>query len=106
MLRLVERLFGEGYLHDPRAPGAPLPVAYELEVYRDWVVHGATMEPGEWVVEGHMLAAPAALDALAGRGDRFLLAMDDGRHLEVFILDGQGRLVNVEGTTFMDAPDR
>lgn len=104
MLRLVERLFGEGHLHDPRAPDAPLAVAYELDVYRDWQVHGATMTAGEWVVEGHMLAAPEALDALAGRGDTFRLAMDDGRQLEVFVLDGQGRLVNVEGTTFTNAP--
>jgi hypothetical protein len=106
MLRLVERLCGEGHLHDTRAPDVPLAVAYELDVYRDWHVDGATMSAGEWVVEGHMLAAPEALAALAGRGDTFRLSMDDGRQLDVFVLDGQGRLVNVEGTTFIDAPAR
>jgi hypothetical protein len=32
--------------------------------------------------------------------------MDDGRTLAVFVLDGQGRIVNVEGTTFTAASDR
>lgn len=101
MLRLVERLFGEGRLHDPQAPRAPIGAAYELEVYRDWQVEGATMTPGEWVIEGHLLAPPEALAALAGRGGTFTLHMDDGRYLEVFVTDGVGRVVNVEGTTFM-----
>lgn len=101
MLRLVERLFGEGRLHDRRTPDRPLTVAYELDVYRDWLVEGSEMTPGEWVIEGHLLAAPEALAALAGRGDPFDLHLDDGRRLEVFTLDGSGRIVNVEGTTFM-----
>ena len=103
MLRLVERLFGEGHLHDRKTPEVPLPVAYELDVYRDWSVEGGVMVPGEWVIEGHLLAAPEALAALAGRGDPFELRMDDGRRLEVFTLDGTGRIVNVEGTTFSAA---
>lgn len=105
MLRLVERVFGEGQLHDAQA-AAPLAVAYELDVYRDWQVHDATMVPGEWVIEGLLMAAAEALAVLAGRGDTFRLAMDDGRHLDVFVLDGHGRIVNVEGTTFNDAPGR
>lgn len=100
MLRLVERLFGEGRLHDRKMPQTPLAVACELEVYRDWQVSGAEMTPGEWVIEGNLLAPPDALAALAGRGDPFDLHLDDGRHLEVFVLDGIGRIVNVEGTTF------
>lgn len=100
MLRLVERLFGEGRLHDRKTPERPLTVAYELDVYRDWHVSGAEMTPGEWVIEGNLLAAPEALGALAGRGDPFDLHLDDGRRLEVFALDGSGRIVNVEGTTF------
>ena len=101
MLRLVERLIGEGYLDDPGAPAAPLSAAYELDVYRDWTVEAGTMVAGEWVIEGHLLAPPEQLAALAGRGGTFTLRMDDGRRLEVFVLDGQGRLVNVEGTTFI-----
>ena len=106
MLRLVERLFGEGHLHDTKTPIASLPVAYELDVYRDWQVTDGEFTAGEWVIEGHLLASPDALTALAGRGDPFLLRMDDGRQLEVFALDGAGRIVNVEGTTFSEAADR
>ena len=106
MMRLVERLFGEGQLRDPRSDGMPLAVAYEMDVYRDWLVTGETMTPGEWVIEGHVLGAPDALAALAGLGTEFELSMDDGRTLVVFVLDGQGRIVNVEGTTFTAAPDR
>lgn len=83
-----------------------MPTAYELEVYRDWVVDGATLAPGEWVIEGHLLAVPEALAALAGRGGTFTLHMDDGRRLEVFVLDGEGRIVNLEGTTFTAPPAR
>lgn len=104
MLRLVERLFGEGQLHDTATPGPPLVVAYELDVYRDWEIHGGEFREGEWVIEGLLLSAPDALAALAGRGDPFVLHMDDGRRLEVFALDGEGRIVNVEGTTFSAAP--
>jgi hypothetical protein len=101
MLRLVERIFGEGRLLDPRVPDAPLTTAYELEVYRDWLVEGVDMTPGEWVIEGHLLADPQALAGLAGLGGTFMLAMDDGRRLEVFVTDDAGRVVNVEGTTFI-----
>ena len=96
----MERLFGEGRLHDRKTPAPALAVAYELEVYRDWQIDGTEMTPGEWVIEGHLLAAPEALAGLAGRGDPFDLRLDDGRRLEVFVLDGDGRIVNVEGTTF------
>jgi hypothetical protein len=106
MLRLVERLVGEGHLDDSQAPAAPLATAYELEVYRDWEIVSGSMIPGQWVIEGHLLAPPDALAALAGRGGTFTLRMDDGRCLEVFVLDGEGRLVNVEGTTFIDPPAR
>ena len=106
MLRLVERLFGEGHLQDPQAPETPLAAAYELEVYRDWQVHDGALTPGEWIVEGHLLAAPERLAALAGRGGTFTLHMDDARRLEVFVLDDQGKIVNVEGTTFVADPPR
>ncbi len=106
MLRLVERLFGEGRLEHRLARSAPLDAAYELEVYRDWQVHGSTMTAGEWVIEGHLLAAPEPLAALAGASGTFTLHMDDGRSLEVFVTDGVGRVVNVEGTTFLPRPPR
>ncbi len=102
----MERLFGEGHLHDTKTPDAPLPVAYELDVYRDWDVAGLELTPGAWVIEGHLLATPEALAPLAGRSDPFLLRMHDGRQLEVFAVDGEGRIVNVEGTGFSDAPPR
>ena len=106
MLRLVERLFGEGHLHDSRAGAAPLAVACELEVYRDWQVTGSEFSPGPWVIEGHLMAPAEALARLAGRGDPFRLRMLDGRQLDVFVIDGDGRIVNVEGSGFTDAPDR
>lgn len=104
MLRLVERLFGEGHLHHPQGPDAPLAVAYELDVYRDWTAHDGALTAGEWVIEGHLLAAADVLAGLAGRSGSFALAMDDGRRLAVFVLDGEGRVVNVEGTTFSGPP--
>jgi hypothetical protein len=106
MLRLVERRFGEGHLQDANPSAPPIHVGFELEVYRDWQVQGTDLTPGEWVIEGRLLASPESLDALAGRSDPFVLHMDDGRDLQVFVLDGAGRVVNVEGTTFSDAAPR
>lgn len=100
MLRLSDRTFGEGRLEGP-ALSAALPVGYELEVYRDWTSRDGTLSPGEWVIEGHLLAAAQALEPLAGHGTPFQLHLDDGRRLEVFVLDPHGRIVNVEGTTFI-----
>ncbi|HTU99504.1 MAG TPA: hypothetical protein VMF13_03135 [Luteitalea sp.] len=97
MLRLADRVFGEGQLHG-LASEAPLPVGYELELYRDWSSQDGQLVPGEWVIEGHLLAAPTVLEPLAGRGTPFVLHLDDGRRLELFVLDPHGRIVNVEGT--------
>ena len=99
MLRLSERVFGEGHLHG--TADVPLAVGYELDVYRDWVSEGTTLVPGEWVIEGHLLADPSRLVPLAGHGSPRVLHLDDGRRLEVFVLDPHGRIVNVEGTTFI-----
>ncbi len=100
MLRLSDRTFGEGRL-EGEALAAPLAVGYELEIYRDWESRDGTLVPGEWVIEGHLLAAPDALDRLVGHGSPFLLHLDDGRRLEVFVLDPHGGVINVEGTTFI-----
>lgn len=102
MLRLVDRVFGEGSLHHDDAAIAV--VGYELDVYRDWIVRGADLEPGAWVIEGHLMADAGTLASLAGRATPFSLHLDDGRHLALFILDPHGRLVNVEGTT-LSAPE-
>lgn len=102
----MERLVGEGHLYDAREPGESQRVACEIDVYRDWQLASGTLQPGEWVIEGHLLASPDVLEPLAGRGDPFRLVLDDGRVLEVFVLDGQGRIVNVEGTTFTDVGAR
>jgi len=101
MLRLVERVFGEGSLHD-RDDAVALRVGFELTVYRDWAVQGSDMAPGEWVIEGHLIGPADRLAALTGHPTPLTLAMDDGRHLDVFVLDPHGSVVNVEGTRFTD----
>ena len=95
-------MFGEGRLLDPQAPDAPLPTAYELEVYRDWTVEGGD-DDRRASGSSKVTCWPtrSALAALAGRGGTFTLRMDDGRRLEVFVTDDAGRVVNVEGTTFI-----
>jgi hypothetical protein len=100
MLRLADRAFGEGRLEGTVLP-APVSVGYELEIYRDWESRDGTLIPGEWVIEGHLMAAADALQDLAGHGSPFQLYLDDGRRLDVFVLDPHGRIVNVEGTTFI-----
>ena len=62
MLRVVERVFGEGELQGQT--NGPLKAGYQLAVYRDWRDQDGTLTAGDFVVEGHVLASPDELRPL------------------------------------------
>jgi hypothetical protein len=88
MLRVVERLFGEGEL--VRQDGRVLPTGYQLVVYRDWQDAGGTLTPRAFVVEGHVMAPPQELTPLLFTNDPLTLKLADGRFVRVFVVSEDG----------------
>jgi hypothetical protein len=88
VLRVVERIFGEGELqrHDATA----LPVGYQLAVYRDWHDAAGTLAPGGFVVEGHVMASLDDLRPLVFTAEPLVLRLEDGRFLDVYVVSEEG----------------
>ncbi|MPY89761.1 MAG: hypothetical protein GEU99_17795 [Luteitalea sp.] len=98
MLRLVERLFGDGEISEQ---GVLLARAgYMLAVYRDWQQAADELIPGEYVIEGHLMADPETLARLVAPLTPRELLLDDGRRLLILIVSADGAIMNVEGATF------
>lgn len=88
MLRLVERVLGEGELH--RDGTAVLRAGYELALYRHWAHEGGQLTPGHFEVEGFVMAPPESLDALLGTASPLTLHLDDGRRFDCYVLNHEG----------------
>lgn len=94
MLRLVERILGEGDVF--RDGQRLLRAGYELAVYRDWTSVEGQLTPGHFEVEGHLMATPDDLDPLLGT-TVLTLHLDDGRRLDCFVLNHEGALTPADG---------
>jgi len=64
MLRVVERVLGEGDVH--RGGACVARTGYELSLYRQWVDKDGQLEPRHFEVEGHLIAPPEVLEPLLG----------------------------------------
>jgi hypothetical protein len=94
MLRIVERLFGEGQVLRGGAPvGA---CGYSVSVYREWQAAGPSMVAGDFVIEGHMMLPPHDLEGLLGASD-LVLRLDDGRWFDFHLVSLDGAIANVDG---------
>ncbi len=100
MLRVVERVLGEGDILQHGA--AVLKVGYELTLYREWTPTGAELVAGPFQVEGHLLASPEALDPLLGVANVLTLALDDGRAVDVFIVNAEGLITSADERGFYE----
>lgn len=89
MLRIVERIMGEGYVTQGVARLAD--AGYALDVYREWEPAGDEVVPGAFVVEGHLLAAPDVLAELLGRAE-LVLHLDDTRTLAFHLVSHDGAI--------------
>lgn len=98
MLRLAERVMGEGDLY--RAGARVLRAGYELARYRQFVLSGGELLPRGELVEGHLHAAPAQLEALLGTSHPLTLHLDDGRRCDVYILNPDGVVTSADERGF------
>lgn len=95
MLRVVERLFGEGELTGDA--GVLLRTGYQLAVYRNWEDKGGALTAGDFVVEGHVMAAPEALQPLLFTSEPLVLSLEDGRMVRVYVVSEEGAVSGADG---------
>jgi hypothetical protein len=98
MLRLVERVLGEGDLY--RDGAKLLRAGYELALYRKWTAVDGQLTPGHYEVEGHLMAEPTAIDPLLGTASPLTLHLDDGRRLDCYVLNHEGALTPADERGF------
>ena len=98
MLRLVERVLGEGDVF--REGARLLRVGSELALYRHWNVLGGTLVPAQFEFEGHLMAAPSALEGLLGTASPLTLALDDGRKVDLLLLNPEGAVTPADERGF------
>jgi hypothetical protein len=94
MLRLVERILGEGDLH--RDGAVVCRAGYELSLYRHWNHAGGVMTPGHYEVEGHLIAPPDQLEAALGTAAPSTLHLDDGRRFDLYVLNPDGAITRAD----------
>jgi hypothetical protein len=98
ILRLVERVMGEGDLL--RDGARVLRVGYELAVYDQLTAHEGRLIPGGGLVEGHLHAAPDALEPLLGTASPLTLLLDDGRRCDLYLLNSDGVITSANERGF------
>jgi hypothetical protein len=92
MLRIVERVMGEGRI--VRGGVELAACGYTLNVYQEWARSSGEVAPAGFVVDGHLLAGPDVLEPLVGASD-LVLHLDDGRRLALFLVSGDGAISGV-----------
>ena len=88
MLRLVERVMGEGPL--VRGGEQVTVTGYELTVYRHWETREGELTPGHYEIDGYLMAAPEALESALGVHSPLTLHLDDGRRCDLYVLNTEG----------------
>src|SRR5687767_8283430 len=90
MLRLAERVMGEGDLY--RLGERVLRAGYEMSLYHEYTVQGGDLKPTGDVIEGQLHAPPDALEPLLGTSSPLTLHLDDGRSCDVYVLNTEGQV--------------
>ena len=101
MLRVVERVLGEGPV--TRAGASLGRVAYELALYRDWTSTADGLVAGAFEVDGHFMAPADRLDAWIGTQAPLELALDDGRHVNLYLVNLEGVVTSADDRGFYAA---
>ena len=100
MLRVVERLFGEGELTG--AAHAPVRAGYQLSVYRNWEDKSGALTAGDFVIEGHVMAPPEVLQPLLFTSEPLVLNLEDGRRLRVYVVSEEGAVSGADGSGLLE----
>jgi hypothetical protein len=98
MLRVVERVLGEGDLH--RGGAWVAQAGYELTLYRKWVDTDGRLEPRHYEVEGHLLANPDVLEPLLGTSAPLTLHLDGQRAVDLYLLNTDGAITSADERGF------
>ena len=98
MLRVVERVLGEGDVH--RAGARVAQAGYELTLYRDWVDCNGQLAPRDYEVEGHLMAPPDVLDALLGTSAPLTLHLDGRRAVDLYLVNTEGAITGADRRGF------
>lgn len=98
MLRVVERVLGEGELHR-RGERVAL-AGYELTLYRKWVDRDGHLEPRHYEVDGHLMAPPNVLEPLLGTSAPLTLHLDVRRAVDLYLLNADGAITSADERGF------
>lgn len=96
MLRVVERLFGEGTLSG--AAQDDLRAGYQLAIYRNWEDRSGALTPGDFIIEGHVLAPPDDLRPRLFTAEPLTLTLEDGRCTQVYVVSEEGAVSGADGS--------
>ena len=102
MLRLIERVLGEGEIF--RDGVRRLRAGYELALYQNWDVRDGNLVPGLYEVEGHLMASPEDLESLLGTASPLTLALDDGRNVDLYVVNLEGAVTPADERGFYARP--
>jgi len=94
MLRVVERVMGEGNLL--RAGLVVLRAGYEITLYRHWEMQDGALQPGAYDVEGFLVADPTSLEPALGVATPLTLHLDDGRRCDVYVVNTDGVITSAD----------
>jgi hypothetical protein len=98
MLRVVERVLGEGPLF--RGGERVTLAGYELTLYRQWVDRDGQLEPRHFEVDGHLMAPPDVLEPLLGTSAPVTLHLDAQRAVDLYLLNTEGAITSADERGF------
>jgi hypothetical protein len=87
-------VFGEGALEAPA--GRALPATYQLSVYRQWHERDGALTPGDFVIEGHVVAPPEDLRSVLFTETPLTLRLEDGRRVRLFVVSEDGAVAGAD----------
>jgi hypothetical protein len=102
MLRVVERVMGEGALE--RNGRELFRAGYELTVYQSWTPKDGTLSPGHFEVEGHLLADSGQLERALGVDSPLTLHLDDGRRFDLYVVNTDGTVTSADERGLYNPP--
>jgi hypothetical protein len=94
MLRVVERLYGEGQIVREGTP--VLDAGYQITVYQEWQDTGGSLTAGGFVIEGHVMAGPEQLAGLLFTARPLTFRFEDGREADIYVVSEDGAVASAD----------
>lgn len=94
MLRVVERLYGEGQIW--RDGVHVMDTGYQMTVYREWRDVAGTLTAEGFVIDGHVMAGPDALSGLLFTPQPLTFRFEDGRQAAIYVVSEDGAVSSAD----------